>query len=158
MNEKLDKKLCKKYPKIFRDRTADKRDTAMCWGFCCGDGWYDLIDTLCHSLQWDTDKNRYPQVIADQVKEKFGELRFYFHTESNGVADDEKKIGSSSFPNEDSYISGIIEGKVSFACRMSNLICEECGSTTKAKNENINGWYRTLCSKCKLKIARGDKE
>jgi len=146
MNEELDKKLCEAYPKIFRDRNADMRITCMCWGFSCGDGWYNLIDTLCRSLQWDTDKNDYPQVIADQVKEKFGELRFYFHTEY------EKKLSSPSHEEEGRKL-GIIEGKVDFACRMSNLICEECGSTDKTKNEAVRGWYRTLCASCKkLKI------
>ena len=50
----------------------------MCWGFSCGDGWYLLIDRLCSSLQWDTDTNKYPQVVATQVKEKYGTLRFYY--------------------------------------------------------------------------------
>jgi hypothetical protein len=56
----------------------------MCFGFECGDGWYELI--------WDLSEKLYPlvqeykdrvtdeydiQPKATQVKEKFGELRFY---------------------------------------------------------------------------------
>jgi len=141
MNEELDKKLCETYPKIFRDRHADKRMTCMCWGFSCGDGWYNLIDTLCSSLQWDTDKNDYPQVIADQVKEKFGELRFHYHTERGDVS-----VDVFSY---DARKRGIIEGKIDFACHMSGNICEECGSTNNVKNEPLNGWYKTLCEGCK---------
>jgi len=81
MRKELDEKLCAKYPKIFANRNGDKRKTLMCWGFSCGDGWYWLLDRLCSNLQWDTDKNnrdeKYPQIVAMQVKEKFGGLRFY---------------------------------------------------------------------------------
>jgi len=33
MKQELDELLCKKYPKIFKDRYADMQTTAMCWGF-----------------------------------------------------------------------------------------------------------------------------
>jgi len=39
-------------------------------------GWFDLLDALCRSLQAETS-NGGPQVVAQQVKEKFGGLRFY---------------------------------------------------------------------------------
>lgn len=81
MKPKLQAQLFSKYPEIFRDRTRSMRETCMCWGICTGDGWYDLLDRLCGDLQWNTDKNSYPQVVADQVKEKFGTLRFYYHLE-----------------------------------------------------------------------------
>jgi hypothetical protein len=64
-----------------------------------------------------------PQVVATQVKEKFGSLNFYY----NGG---------------DDYISGMI----SLAENMSNDICEFCGST-----ENIGhtkGWIYTICKSC----------
>lgn len=65
-----------------------------------------------------TDK--IPQVVVDQVKEKFGGLRFYY---SGG----------------DEYISGL----VSMAESMSYATCEECGNPGKP---NIGGWIRTLCT------------
>lgn len=43
----------------------------------CGDGWFDLIDVLCQQLQHDTEQAGAPQVLASQVKEKYGGLRFY---------------------------------------------------------------------------------
>ncbi len=43
----------------------------------CGDGWFDLIDVLCARMQFHTDVDGAPQVVALQVKEKFGTLRFY---------------------------------------------------------------------------------
>ena len=57
MTEELDKKLVEKYPKIFRDRHADMRTTAMCWGIETGSGWYFIIDNLCNTIQSYIDNN-----------------------------------------------------------------------------------------------------
>ena len=77
MRQELDDALCAKYPAIFAERNASPQESSMHWGFACGDGWYALIDTLCGKLQHETDHNGAPQVVARQVKEKFGRLRFY---------------------------------------------------------------------------------
>ena len=29
----------------------------MCWGIETGDGWYNIVDTLCSQIQWHIDKN-----------------------------------------------------------------------------------------------------
>ena len=176
MKTELDKKLCKDHPKIFANRNGDMQTTAMCWGFDCGDGWYDIINNLCYLIQdhidWHNTKreraikyneivktaqagdftlfdeyyayravspewldNRkkaipteklwkieeeMPQVVAEQVKEKFGTLRFY-----TNLSDD--------------YISGAI----SMAESMSANICEECGKPGRSNN---TGWLRVRCS------------
>lgn len=177
MSPELDNKLCEKYPKIFKDRYADMRTTAMCWGFECGDGWYNIIDKLCSNIQLHIDWSRKQrlsdlrynralksalagdksglikfysymgkvtdytltcverdianplyrivsesvrQVVAEQVKEKFGGLRFYY-------------LGG------DEYISGLS----AMAESMSYVTCEECGNPGKP---NKIGWIRTLCT------------
>ena len=71
MKPKLDIILCRRFPSIFRDRNSKPMVTLMCWGFP-GDGWYQLIYNLCMRLE---ECN--PGVVAIQVKEKFGGLRFY---------------------------------------------------------------------------------
>jgi hypothetical protein len=124
MNEQLDKQLVEKYPKIFRNRYAPMNETAMCWGFSHGDGWFNIIDTLCsniqHHLDWvNRDGEKVHQVVAVQVKEKFGTLRFYY---SGG--DDE------------------ISGMVRMAESMSARTCEECGNPGKVRD---GGWISTLC-------------
>ncbi len=142
MKEELDKQLCEKYPKIFRDRNAPMSETCMCWGFSHGDGWYNIINMLCANIQnhidwsyknheWDLkwnaenpDKARpvreiVSQVVATQVKEKFGTLRFYY----NGGDD-------------------VIDGMVRMAESMSAVTCEECGAPG---TQNHGGWIRTLC-------------
>jgi hypothetical protein len=124
MKEELDKQLCEKYPKIFVNRNGDMKETCMYWGFSCGDGWYDLIDTLCWDIQSYIDNNSsetrvIPQVVAEQVKEKFGTLRFYT---SGG--------------------DRLIDGMIWFAESMSGRICEQCGKPAKLRN---SGWIVTLC-------------
>ena len=105
MKKELDELLCQRYPLIFADRHRPMTETCMCWGFSCGDGWFDLIDTLCERLQFWTDHNGAPQVIAAQVKEKWGELCFY----PSGAASDEQW------------------GMITLAEALSARICEQCG-------------------------------
>ncbi len=59
--------------------------------------------------------------IVAQVKEKFGELRFYVDN-SNKLVDD----------------------LIWFAEMLSGRTCEECGSTTDVVTYRI-GWHRSLC-------------
>lgn len=96
----------------------------MYWGFSCGDGWYDLIDTLCENIQSYIDNNSsetrvISQLTADQVKEKYGTLCFYT---SGGDT--------------------LIDGMIWFAESMSGRICEICGNSAKLRND---GWLVTLC-------------
>jgi len=121
MKRKLDKQLCAKYPKLFRDRNAPINETCMYWGgFECGDGWYNIINQLCGNIQNHIDWKHIPQVVVTQVKEKFGTLRFYY---SSG--DD------------------VIDGMVRMAEAMSAVTCEECGSPGEQRSD---GWVRTLCN------------
>lgn len=138
MREELDKALCEKYPLIFKNRHEPMTKTAMCWGFECGDGWYDLIDNLCNNIQhhinWQNNfqEEKMEQVVAFQVKEKFGGLRFYVD-------------------GGDDYIHGMI----SLAESLSHRICEECGNKGKARGY---GWLRTLCAEHAAKYDYADTE
>lgn len=124
MRPELDSKLCEKYPAIFQDRYADMQQTAMCWGFECSDGWYQLLDNLCSDLtRIGID------VKATQVKEKFGTLRFY--TEYRGA---------------DEQLCRIADAIISAAEHRSGQICEECGDWGWTNSE---GWLTTRCKKHK---------
>ncbi len=131
MKNEFDYYLVNKYPKIFRDRFSSRIDSSMKFGFEHGDGWFWILDHLCDSIQRYIDnKNKYivpdkqvPQVVASQVKEKFGYLNFYYEG-----GDD------------------IINGMVSFAASLSQQVCEKCGTM-----ENIgrtSGWIKILCKDC----------
>jgi hypothetical protein len=142
MRKELDEALCAKYPKIFKDRHGDMKETLMCWGFECGDGWYQILNSLCGQIQhhidwsyknqeWDLKWNEehpeeqrsvrepVPQVVAVQVKEKFGGLRFYYD-------------------GGDDQVYGMVRMAESWAAHT----CEECGSPGKQRG---GGWIRTLC-------------
>ena len=126
MDIKLQEELFKKYPKIFVQKDLSIKETCMCWGFDCGDGWYWLIDRLCESMQNYIDANDKEQVEATQVKEKYGGMSFY-------------TIGGDE----------LIQGMIWLAETMSTAICEKCGSTTEVTP--TEGWIKTLCSKCHKK-------
>lgn len=58
MKEDLDRELCRKYPKIFRDRHGDMRQTLMCFGFEVGNGWSHILDALCANIQSHVNHSR----------------------------------------------------------------------------------------------------
>ena len=132
MKQEYDTYLCTTYPKMFVNRYKPMTETTMCWGFECGNGWYHIINQLCaniqHHIDWRNRKNKLdsnqpivPQVTVDQVKEKFGTLRFYY-------------------TGGDDYIDGL----VSMAESMSGVTCEECGNPGSTVGR---GWLTTLCEK-----------
>ncbi len=173
------------------NRNKDMKETCMCWGFECGDGWFNILDQLMGNIQhhidwkekqrkWATEYNEMaaqskagnfdlfeenmkalpndefkekrlaeivagdfrtvpesiPQVTLDQVKEKFGTLRFYY---SGG----------------DDYISGM----VSLAESMTGVTCESCGNVGERRG---GGWVHTYCTPCEeareVARAKADEE
>jgi hypothetical protein len=174
MKLELDELLCEKYPKMMVNRNKPMQETCMCWGFDCGDGWFNILDQLMgniqHHIDWkekqrtlamaynlmaaqakegnfdlfddsmkDLNNPEYkakrlseviagdfrsvpesiPQVTLDQIKEKFGTLRFYY----TGGDD-------------------VIDGMVRMAESMSGVTCETCGNPGQQRG---GGWIRTLC-------------
>jgi hypothetical protein len=135
MKQELDEYLCKTYPKMMVNRNKDMKETCMCWGFECGDGWFPILNQLMGNIQHHIDwKNKdgevVPQVTLDQVKEKFGTLRFYY---SGG--DD------------------VVSGMVRMAESMSGVTCESCGNPASVQNNG--GWMRAICDPCETK--RGEE-
>ena len=142
MDIEKQKELYEAYPDIFVQKDLPNTRSLMCYGLSCGDGWFDLIETLCENLdsyvsQHNENVDRfkgvddipewapreYKSVQAVQVKEKFGGLRFYVE-------------------GCDDYVRGLI----SMAESMSHKICEECGVPGET---NKKGWLVTLCGGCR---------
>jgi len=134
------------FPKIFpRGRDVDPRENLMCFGFECGDGWFDIIYNLCEHLQthidhytiYDKDGEWKPaQITVVQVKEKFGTLRFY----DNGCGLINQKKPDDSYKRDT-----IADGIIAHACFLSGKTCEVCGAKGRVRG---GGWVRCLCEKC----------
>jgi hypothetical protein len=175
MNKTLDDQICNKYPKMFRDRNKPMNETAMCWGFQCGEGWFDIIDSLCEALThtyttsikvdeedgkrlgiepsvYDGKTNYYceiiqPQVVVDTVKEKFGTLRFYYHTEIEEKMSYLKDTGK--YPEMDKILEryyNYFDGIVHMAETLSERTCEVTGlkGEMHVTGGVWLGWYKTL--------------
>jgi hypothetical protein len=123
-----------KYPKMFADRYG---------GFCIGEGWFQIIESLCaqiqHHIDWKNEqKEKYDrgegcdQVTVLQIKEKFGGLRFYY---SGG----------------DASIDGMVRMAESWASRS----CEVCGKPGESRS---GGWIRTLCDEHEAEHQKTMKE
>lgn len=51
MNEELQQKLFSEFPLLFRQKDLPKNETAMCWGICIKDGWFQLLNSLCIQIE-----------------------------------------------------------------------------------------------------------
>lgn len=116
--------LMNKHDSIFRDRDKDMSRTAMCWGLSCGNGWLDLIDELCTKIESYSNG-----IVANQVKEKFGTLRFYYQ-------------GEKGCENYD--IVSLLVDKYEMKSRRT---CESCGQI--GQMSYAGHWMKTLCGDCR---------
>jgi len=123
MNEAHTEQLYRECPILFGDHTKSMRETCMCWGFECGDGWFDLIFTLSRKIEAIVTKlPTEERPVAMQVKEKFGGLRFYMTSHHDEI---EKLISQAEYDSE--------------------RTCETCG---KPGTLHTDGWWRCLCDIC----------
>jgi hypothetical protein len=115
------KKLEETYPKMFGQPYG---------GIAVGSGWWLIIEKLCESIQshinWKNQQfekyghgTEIPQVVVEQIKEKFGGLRFYYQ-------------------GGDEYVNGMVR----LAEAWADATCEVCGEPGKRRS---GGWIRTLC-------------
>lgn len=120
MTPALDALLCQRHPQLFQHRHADPQTCAMGWGLQCGDGWFDLIDILCESLQQETEHGDAPQAVAMQVKQKWGRLRFSVESATERQ-----------------------QAMIDLAEALSARLCEQCGKP--GKMQSIKGFCTVRC-------------
>jgi hypothetical protein len=116
MTKELELKLVEKYPKILKEYGGDKKKTCMHWGMECNDGWYELLDETMHKIQYMCDIT-HVQLIAEQIKEKFGTLRFYYRVET--YTDTINRIFSAIIQDAEKQSAHICEntGKAGYKCQ-----------------------------------------
>lgn len=127
MKKELDEALVRDFPLLYADRDAPMTHTCMCWGFP-GDGWEPLIRRLSTRLEGlikflPEDEQKHYR--ASQVKEKFGQLRYYMTCSTDEM---EKAIQEAE--------------------EESARTCESCGAPGTSRS---GGWILTLCDACKEK-------
>ena len=141
--EEFDEMMCKRFPLIFIDRTKPMSETCMCWGFDVGQGWYPLILDLCRKMDFVCKSGGdVIHVVADQVKEKFASMRFYWHT---ALVDKEAKELSPAGQENANMVYEVVDDLVNHADEVSGRTCEQCGDY--GEHRVHGGWHVTLCNK-----------
>ena len=129
MNKELELELVKKYPKILSEYGGDPMQTCLSFGIEHDDGWYKLLDECMEKLQYFCDlcsrDGKEVQVVANQIKEKYGTLSFYTSV-----------FGGYNIQHD------IIDDIIDTAERKSAYTCEVTGEHGEACKKG--GWYRTL--------------
>jgi hypothetical protein len=106
------KEIFEKYPKIFGDKDKPMTETCMCWGLEVPQSWLPIIDELCDAMTNCTytmstlgfeGTIKFPQVVAEQIKEKFNGLRFYYRLEY-----EQEDIPEKVVKQHYGYIDGMI--------------------------------------------------
>jgi len=101
----------------------------MAWGVECDDGWYDLLADAMEKVQLvcdlSTQAGKPCQLVASQVKEKFGTLSFYYFTECS-----------------DPVVHRVLDDIIGAAERSSSSVCERTGKRGALCVRG--GWYKTL--------------
>ena len=157
MTKELEKKLEEAFPFMRKGKTLEQQcaenhlnDLYSAFGVACQDGWYDLIYELCEEIMKAyTDEGRPMDLVVDQIKEKFGTLRFYYHFDGQPEAlqaIDFIGVGgirmmSKGTPFEDKIASIVVKYE-----KKSGQICECCGSAGILRPDL--GWVLTLCDSC----------
>lgn len=111
---------------LLRDRVPEERLHPRFPFVECGRGWHDILLDLLLAVKFYEMENgmEEPSVIFNQIKQKFGSLTIYAHS-------------------DDAYIRGLIR-----AAQIRSLrVCEQCGSTEDVYASS-SGWLSRACSRC----------
>lgn len=124
MSPEKDAKLVADFPLLYRRRHDSPKETCMCWGFACADGWEPIIRLTSAALEAHA-KAVAPHLCAEQVKEKFGSLRIYLN-----------------------HHDELVHALQVLAGWLSETTCEECGTRPARICQRPTGSVRTLCETC----------
>ena len=160
-----------RFPILFQHRKLSMQETCMCWGIEAPLGWYHILDQLCTVLEFHNMefKDKYGiAIVADQVKEKFGTLRFYYTirnvdkdgvvveacAEDTRIADEENRrriaIG---------YLEMLADKYIEEAEDLTYNTCARCGVPLDEKNKvETGGWITYICKECDEKVQPSEND
>lgn len=142
MNKEKQEELMKKHKYMFEKYYFSgkelKEKTGEWWpilnGIQCDDGWFELLDKLMNQLTAsDPDK----KIHVQQIKEKFGGLRFYFDIEEDKIT--RRKELFDKFHK----IIMVYE-------RNSFKTCEVCGKPGKLRCTEDGHLLKTVCKEHRI--------
>ena len=150
MTPELEDRLVQDFPVIFRDWRGDPAQTCMAWGVECPAAWEPAIRAACQEMAAQVRRvnSQHPtlgfRVIADQVKEKFGTLRFYWHSECALWTAPEAVLPEHQAAVDQAH--AVLAGAVAVAERITSLVCGDCG-TPNSRPEIAQAWGN-ICVAC----------
>jgi len=110
---KFDKEFFDKFPLLYKN----------CNFIGCDNGWYDLLYELSEKLENILKNNSSVSITVDQIKKKFGGLRFYTSSNTDSVYEIINEYEAKSYQT-----------------------CEFCGK--QPATQNGKSWIRTTCDYC----------
>lgn len=132
MNVENTKRIIAACPSLFIDIEKQRESmqngimfTPIAFGFECGDGWADLLVELCQKINTyiqTLPQEQIDEIVALQVKEKYGTLRFYL-----------------------SCYDDTIDTLIRDAEIKSSVTCETCGNPGQVVGET---WLYCACLEC----------
>lgn len=148
-----------KYPILFQESKKSMQETCMCWGIECPIGWFHILEQLCTVLEFynmEFVKNYRIAIVADQVKEKFGTLRFYYtirDVDKAGIAVSSDFELSPEKENQlriaKDYLEMLADNIIREADGMTEKTCADCGVPLDDENfVETKGWISYICKEC----------
>lgn len=122
--------LIDRYPALYRLANAPSVQPCepfACYGFTVGDGWFSIIDRLSAKLAVD------PNLVAVQVKEKYGVLKFYIDAIDGA-------------PEPDSVLAKRLDAERLAASNESKRTCEICEA--RGRHIERSKWWSVRCKAC----------
>ena len=158
-----------RFPILFQNRNKSMQETCMCWGIEAPLGWYHILEQLCTVLEFHNMefKDKYGiAIVADQVKEKFGTLRFYYtirDVDKDGVIVD--VCSDSRVADEENrrriaidYLEMLADKYIDEAEDLTFNTCARCGVPLDEKNKvETQGWITYICKECDKKGQSGEE-
>lgn len=128
-------------------------------------GWYSLVDELCTDIERELAPELAKRFSVDQIKEKFGTLRFYWRLGDRG------DLHVDIFTPGGTALSSLVKAKpsraadaeiinqardrlrelVDTACEASASVCQRCGAFGSIRRL---AWVQTLCDEHFVEIEK----
>ena len=132
-----------RFPILFQNKDKSDRETCMCLGIGCPVGWYYILEQLCTELEYSNLESVAKlgvAIVAEQVKEKYGTLRFYFdvrNVDSNGKIDNEHNFPNTPY-NTYGYVKNVsVSDNEMWGLRIS-LVCASFDIVLQNNTEELN--------------------